>query len=58
MLVNICLSAMIGLSLIFLTVLLIEKRKLKKEKVNETHKDNEQYRKEYIGAIKYVKAIL
>lgn len=27
-------------------------------KVNETHKDNEQYRKEYIGAIKYVKTIM
>lgn len=27
-------------------------------KVNETHKDNEQYRKEYIEAIKYVKAIM
>lgn len=32
MLVNICLSVMIGLSLIFLTVLLIEKRRLKKGK--------------------------
>ena len=27
-------------------------------KVNETHADNEQYRKEYLEAIKYVKAIL
>ena len=28
------------------------------QKVNETHNDNEQYRKEYLEAIKYVKAIL
>lgn len=27
-------------------------------KVNETHKNNEQYRKEYIEAIKYVRTIL
>lgn len=27
-------------------------------KVNETHKNNEQYRKEYIEAIKYVRSIL
>ena len=27
-------------------------------KVNETHENNEQYRKEYIEAIKYVKAIM
>ena len=28
------------------------------KKVNETHSDNEQYRKEYLEAIKYVKAII
>lgn len=27
-------------------------------KVNKTHANNEQYRKEYIEAIKYVKAIM
>ena len=27
-------------------------------KVNETHANNEQYRKEYSGAIKYVKEVL
>ena len=26
--------------------------------VNEVHKDNEQYRKEYIEAIKYIKAVI
>lgn len=28
------------------------------QKVNETHKDNEQYRKEYLLAIEYVKAVM
>ena len=28
------------------------------KKVNETHEDNEQFKKEYIEAIKYVKAVL
>ena len=28
------------------------------EQVNETHKDNEQYRTEYLEAIKYIKAIM
>lgn len=28
------------------------------EQVNETHKDNEQYRKEYLEAIRYIKAIM
>lgn len=28
------------------------------EQVNETHEDNEQYRKEYLEAIRYIKAIM
>lgn len=28
------------------------------EKVNETHKDNDKYRQEYLEAIKYIKAVI
>ena len=27
------------------------------KKVNDTHKDNETYRKQYLGAIEYIKTI-